>query len=93
MTSGEAYAIAAKLSNYASNVGEIIGDFELAKTAVNVEQLGAIPEAVTENINNKISALEIAQKNLTTASEKAKSYADELYKKEQEALKKQNQVQ
>ena len=82
MTSNEAYEIAKKLREMIPKVEEAKSGFQIAKYAVNQNQLGAIPDAISDSIDKLIGKLEAAITNLEIAASKAKLYADQLKEEE-----------
>jgi len=87
MSSSEAYATATRLSNFSSRITDLLGTLESAKSAVNQDQLGQIPDAITANIDEQISLLNSASSSFALASSEAKKIADALYQQEQEELR------
>ena len=91
MTSTEAYKISSNLKELAFTTESVINTIKSAKVSVNENQLGDIPDTISAALDNQIVILKSAESNLSLASTKAKIYADELKRKEQERLKLKNE--
>lgn len=78
MTSFQAYSVSSKLNQMASSIDDIASTLESAKIAVNMNQLGDIPESITNSINPQIALLKNAQASLQEASIVARNYANQL---------------
>jgi len=87
MSSGEAYATATKLKNFSLRIMDLLGNLESAKSAVNKDQVGQIPDAISSNIGEQITLLKSAAASFSAASVEASRIGDALYQQEQEELR------
>lgn len=78
MSSSEVYAIANKCASFASDISLVIQDLESAKTAVNTDQLGTLPDAISGKLERLITELRVAIGNLASAASEANKLARQL---------------
>lgn len=82
MSSSEAYKIASDIQKSVNGIEPIIDVLNSSIKAVNKNQVGEIPDAITENINSQIKNLEDALTELQSAHSKASVYARKLAEEE-----------
>lgn len=85
MNSSEVYMIANQCREFSKNISSVVPELENAKSLLNDDQVGRLPDAITAKLDKLIDKLNESANNMAQASSIASKEADRLAEEERKA--------